>query len=437
MIGKADLYRIAGWARWMAAAGIILSTASIANAQSLKAGGGRQWYRGNTHTHTLWSDGDAAPEVAVAWYKDHGYNFLGLSDHNILSNKEQWSLVAPEKKLTPERVEAIKKQFGEDWVQTRTMGAETYMRLKTLDEIKRRFDEPRRFLMIPAEEISASVPPVHINAVNVEELILPFNGKPAWEAIQNTMDRVEEQSKRLGIPMFAHVNHPNWNNGVAVEDIIKADKERYFEVYNGHAGVNNWGKASKGFPPTDRLWDIILSARLAAGAPPILGMGTDDTHDYFKIAVGECNPGRGWIMVLAEKLTPESIVGAVLRGDFYATSGVLLDEVAASPKSLKVSIKAQPGVKYKTRFIATMKNADLSSKPSLDQDGKPRKDTTRVYSDEIGRVLLETEENPAVYRVTGDEFYVRAKVISDKLQPNPFAEGDFETAWTQPLVVKR
>ena len=34
--------------------------------------------------HTLWSDGDAAPEVAVHYYKDRGYNFISVSDHNTL-----------------------------------------------------------------------------------------------------------------------------------------------------------------------------------------------------------------------------------------------------------------------------------------------------------------------------------------------------------------
>ena len=32
-----------------------------------------RWFRGNTHTHTLWSDGDSAPELAVDWYRQHGY----------------------------------------------------------------------------------------------------------------------------------------------------------------------------------------------------------------------------------------------------------------------------------------------------------------------------------------------------------------------------
>jgi len=46
--------------------------------------GPKRWFKGNTHTHSLWSDGDAAPEHIADWYKSHGYDFLVLSDHNIL-----------------------------------------------------------------------------------------------------------------------------------------------------------------------------------------------------------------------------------------------------------------------------------------------------------------------------------------------------------------
>ncbi len=35
--------------------------------------GGRRWWKGNLHTHTLWSDGDQFPEVVVDWYKKHHY----------------------------------------------------------------------------------------------------------------------------------------------------------------------------------------------------------------------------------------------------------------------------------------------------------------------------------------------------------------------------
>ena len=53
----------------------------------------------------------------------------------------------------------------------------------------------------------------------------------------------------------------------------------------------------------------------------------------------------------------------------------------------------------------------------------------------MGVLLFEVDDNPAVYRFTGDEQYVRLKIISDRKHSNPFAEGDFETAWIQPVTV--
>jgi hypothetical protein len=40
------------------------------------------------------------------------------------------------------------------------------------------------------------------------------------------------------------------------------------------------------------------------------------------------------------------------------------------------------------------------------------------------------------FTVTGDYLFVRAKITSSKLQTNPFQEGDFEKAWTQPVFEK-
>ena len=34
------------------------------------------YWKGNLHTHSLWSDGDDFPEMIVDWYKRHGYQFL-------------------------------------------------------------------------------------------------------------------------------------------------------------------------------------------------------------------------------------------------------------------------------------------------------------------------------------------------------------------------
>ena len=81
-----------------------------------------QWFKGNTHTHTYWSDGNAAPEHVIDWYVKHDYDFLVLSDHNILSHGEKWYQLDKKdwRPLRPEHVEELERRFGPDWVQTRT-----------------------------------------------------------------------------------------------------------------------------------------------------------------------------------------------------------------------------------------------------------------------------------------------------------------------------
>ena len=44
------------------------------------------WYKGNIHCHTTDSDGMLTPDEVVRLYKDAGYQFLAISDHNIFSD---------------------------------------------------------------------------------------------------------------------------------------------------------------------------------------------------------------------------------------------------------------------------------------------------------------------------------------------------------------
>ncbi|MCH8333921.1 hypothetical protein IIC65_08310, partial [Candidatus Sumerlaeota bacterium] len=262
------------------------------------------------------------------------------------------------------------------------------------------------------------------------------NGTPP-EIMNYFLGAVDEQSERLGVPMIAHINHPNWSGGIIAEDLMQVGPGRYFEVYNGHGGVRNWGNKQRAMPNTDRLWDIVLSMRLKDGRErPMYGFGTDDTHNYFENRVGLANAGRGWTWILAEELSAEALIEACKRGDFYASSGVTLNEITIEESRIKIVIAAQDGIRYRVQFIGTRQGFDASSKPALDGDGQPLDHATRVYSDEIGQTLHETTENPAVYEFKGDELYVRVKIISDKLQTNPFAAGDFEMAWTQPVLIR-
>ena len=138
------------------------------------------WLKGNTHTHSFWSDGDAAPEVVADWYRSHGYQFLVLSDHDVLSEGEKWMDVAdgPRSRLTPEQVDDLRRRFGEEWVSERTVDGRRQMRLKTLQELRGRFEKPGRFIFIQGEEISDSF--------DFLLQVTPVNAEAAWREFRRS-----------------------------------------------------------------------------------------------------------------------------------------------------------------------------------------------------------------------------------------------------------
>ena len=127
------------------------------------------------------------------------------------------------------------------------------------------------------------------------------------------------------------------------------------------------------------------------------GVADDDSNHFKRICDNTAAlPGRGWIVVRAADLSQQAIVDALVRGDFYASNGVELDDYFADARHIKLTIKEQRWSKYRVQFIG--KN---------------------------GRLLSESVTNPAIYEFKGDEGYVRAKIF----------ESNGKTAWTQPVFV--
>jgi len=391
---------------------------------------GPRWWKGNLHTHSFWSDGDDFPEMIADWYKRHGYHFLSLSEHNVLSEGDRWL------NLTKDREEILRKyrdRFGDRWVEQRETPRGTQVRLKPLAEFRNLLEEPGKFLLIPGEEIThrCGLFPVHMNAINLRDVIKPINGPSVAESVVVNLRQVHEQRKKTGWLTLVSLNHPNFGWGINAEDML-CEELRFFEVFNGHPSVRNYG--DKTHASVERMWDIILATRLGKLKLPIVyGLATDDAHSYHTMAVGKPNPGRGWIMLRAPYLSAEGVVRAMEAGDFYLSSGVMLKDIRHSGKKLTVAIEPTQGVKYKTQFIATMQGVSLESEPVRRENGDEL-NVTRIYSPEIGNVVAESDAIEASYMFTGKELYVRAKVTSTRVHPNPYQKGDVEVAWTQPIL---
>jgi hypothetical protein len=325
-------------------AAVILTVISgVAARQSQPTGDTLRWFKGNTHTHSLNSDGDSTPEDVVRWYREQRYHFLVLTDHNF---------------VTP--VDGLNAANG----------------------------APDKFLVIRGEEVtdSAADKPVHLNLLGGDGLVKPQGGATPAEALRRDIGAMTPAGGVI------QVNHPNFGWALTLEDLASAKGAHLIEIFNGHPQVNNLGGGGR--PSVETMWDGLLSDGLT-----LFGVASDDTHELKRPWVkASARPGQGWVMVRAARLTVDAILGALSKGDFYASTGVELSAIQAGPASLTVTIKEQSSTKYTIVFI-----------------GKG------------GRVLREATSSPATYDIAGGEGYVRAKVI----------DSNGLVAWTQPVRVTR
>jgi hypothetical protein len=255
-----------------------------------------KWYKGNTHTHTLNSDGDSTPDEVARWYREHAYQFLVLSDHNYLTS-----------------VEGLNALHGAD----------------------------ERFLLIRGEEVTDAFDgrPIHVNGLGLSRLVPPQGGLSVVETIQRNVDAIRVAD---GVP---HINHPNFRWAITADELTAVRNNKLFEIFNGHPQVNNVGGG--GVPGLEEAWDAILSTgRL------LYGIATDDAHTFKRPwARDQALPGKGWIWVRAKSLEAAALLEAMERGEFYASTGVELSEYSATPTGVRLSVKTTGTTKFRVQFV--------------------------------------------------------------------------------------
>ena len=370
----------------------------------------QQWQKGNLHTHSFWSDGNDFPEMIIQWYKNQGYQFIALSDHNTIAKQERWYELS-KRDIENKVLEKYENAYG-DWVETQTDSTGVRVRLKTFDEYRSKLEEPGRFLIIKSEEVTSSYEkkPIHINVTNIQEKIEPVKGSSVVEIMQKTLDLVHAQREKLGIPMFAHINHPNFGYGISTEDLKKLNGERFFELYNGHPAVNNAGNDE--YDSTEIMWDLVNIHYLDQGKPLLYGIATDDSHHYHNFTADLSNTGRGWVMVNSKKLETSSLIEAMEKGDFYASTGITIKKYVVTKNQIRVEVEPEQGVHYEILFLGY-------------KDGG-----------EAVEILEIIEDTKGSYTFQDNDLFVRVKITSDALKESPPNTQETKKAWTQPFLVK-
>ena len=126
------------------------------------------WYRGNTHAHTSESDGDSSPLEVARWYKQQGYQFTFITDHEKVTD---------------------------------------------IGPLNAAIGEPGKFLVVAGQEVTQILPDSthpdkrrqgHMNSLLPTRVVLPQGGANLEESYRRNLAAIVAAG---GLPQ---VNHPNW-----------------------------------------------------------------------------------------------------------------------------------------------------------------------------------------------------------------------------------
>jgi 1-acyl-sn-glycerol-3-phosphate acyltransferase len=308
------------------------------------------WFRGNTHTHTLNSDGDSPPDSAARWYRDHGYSFLFITDHEKLTDP------AP-----------LNERFGKPGQFLLIVGQEVTQRV--VDSSRAR--EPRR--------------QAHMNSLGGSAVVMPQGTNGLASGITMAEGYARNIAAIRAVGAIPQINHPNFRWSVQLRDLLAVPDSTLFEIANAHTGVNNQGGVDldgRVVPSAEALWDSLLTRGRV-----LFAIGDDDAHSYKpqdNDAFDLTRPGRSWIMVRADTLTAPAILSAIRHGDFYASTGVTIKDLSTTHGELRLAmdVKGSDDRRFTTEFIGRG-----------------------------GRVLATVPGPEASYKIRGNEGYVRARVV--------------------------
>jgi len=258
------------------------------------------FYKGNTHSHSLRSDGDSPPAVLAQWYRDRGYAFLAITDHNVVADPK----------------------------------------------LRAEVEEAGRFVVVLGEEVSNAARvggrdvPVHANAICSSATVGGRRLDSVSAAVEDSVARILAQPGAV-----AQLNHPNFGWALREGDVVRAKGAALLEVWNQHPHVQSGGDATR--PSVETMWDRLLSA-----GHVFHGVASDDVHDLHRTReeLGyEPRPGgKGWVQVASAELTAPAICDALERGDFYSSTGVRLARVrvTSSEYSVEAAVESPVAIEF-------------------------------------------------------------------------------------------
>jgi hypothetical protein len=282
-----------------------------------RAAEGDVWLKGSTHVHARASGDSSEPtDQVIAWYEDHRYDFIVLTDHNRVSELDEAGAT-----------------HGQITLRDPSAGLIVFSGIELTHN-------PVGCLPIgdPSRKCR-----IHVN------LIAPVarpGGRLEW-AERRSPARIDmyraAMTAQAALGGVAQINHPQWLWGMTPDLLVELAQRGMPLVEIANAAFSRWNAGDATHPSTEALWD----AALVRGVT-LWGVASDDAHDYR--GHGKYPPGGGWVAVRARR-EPRAILAALAAGRFYASDGVVLDRAEVDGGELVVAVDpAAPG-RYAIDFI--------------------------------------------------------------------------------------
>jgi hypothetical protein len=240
------------------------------------------WFFGNLHCHSTNSDGDSQPAEVARFYRDRGFSFVGITDHNHRTGPEDCPEMGPD------------------------------------------------FAVLGACEYSASCDghPLHINGIGAAVTHAPTETPASAVAVlQHGIDGFLAQGA------FTILNHPNWQWGFGRAELLAVHGAHAMELWNGAMDSDNLGDAQH--ESTESLWDAALTA-----GQRLWAVASDDCHHFGpKRSFRSDPPFSGWVAVECERPESRLILDALFAGRFYASNGPRFERLVLARKSIEVAAK--------------------------------------------------------------------------------------------------
>lgn len=250
---------------------------------------GKPFLKGALHCHTTRSDGQSTPEEAVRLHYENGYQFMAITDHDMINHVNP----CPEIPMT------------------------------MLSGMEREMD-----MAGPAHDRPLSL---HVVGVGVpgdartpaQDTRLPHY--PPSDCADDAQGMIDEMHS---FGMITHYCHPEWS-GTPYQEFKNLRGNYAMEVWNSGCAME------LGLDTNAAGWDEAL-----ADGNPLWGVAVDDGH-------APQNHCRGWVMVSADN-NAESILEALQNGEFYASCGPEIYDLYMEGHTVHIKCSPVKTIQFRT-----------------------------------------------------------------------------------------